>query len=257
MMGSRCRCSDALDRCSALRHPICAKFSSNYLTSVQLTSLMPAPTPPSNPLVRKSASPSASSSASAPKIPRPAHQFSWSRPFAFALRPKMLFLVVAPTAMLLNYLDPLGTNEKVKEKIESVIPTMESAGAAAEARENGGKERVLSVKQQKAIQANMERNLELQKAQGGAATTGGLSERSGGSIPPVEAAPTEAKPVDLATSQESTPSTGSKWGWNAWFGKDPSTPLHHQPPVSPLPPTPPPAAQTTPSEGKTALDGLL
>jgi hypothetical protein len=228
---------------------------------------MPPPQPPSNPLVRKSASPSsARPSATSPKIPRPAHQFSWSRPFAFALRPKILLFVVAPTAMLLNYLDPLGTNEKVKEKIESVIPTMESAGAAAET-----KERVLSRKQEKAIQATMARR----QQEGAEHGVGALSAGSQGGGGVVEAVPIEdPTPVPPVSAVPATPvpasssgTTGSNWSWGGWFGKDPSTPLHHQSPSSPLPPTnepsPPPLPSATPAhqanqgKTKTALDGLL
>jgi len=169
--------------------------------------------------------------------------------------------------MLLNYLDPLGTNEKVKEKIESVIPTMDSAGAAGEAREGGGKERVLSRKQEKAIQASMaQRNEELQKQQGQllageGSTTSSFDTSSQTGASTIETGQLDARSAVLPVSQEHSPSTGFRWGWNAWFGKDSSTPLHHQSPASPLPPAPQESTSPTPTpttgKGKTALDGLL
>ena len=117
---------------------------SALLSHAQADLLVPmsAPTPPPNPLIRQSnPAPTGAAAAAPPVSPSPTAQprrkvtperraFSWSRPFRFALQPKILFFGILPAGLALSFFDPLGLYVKVERGLDKRVgggPTMEAA----------------------------------------------------------------------------------------------------------------------------------
>ena len=123
---------------SAPANPLVRNSKSAGSPSAFLESAQETYKPRSSPLDSRGATHPRTGPRPSPRLPGAAapRPFSWRRPFERALRPKTL-LFILPVAYLLNVWDPLDINDKVREKIEEVVPTLATEDVVPKAYRDG------------------------------------------------------------------------------------------------------------------------
>ena len=186
--------------------------------------------------------------ASASSPPPQGSSSSWARAFERARRPRTLIFFILPTALALTVYDPLNMSDKVRDKVEDVIPTSE--GKRKLGTVTPLEERNMTARQRSAVEAALAEKARARAA--AAEIESGQKEL----IQPAAAAPAGPAGEGIAEAGKDKKRFAP---WNSLFGKAGSASQAQD--SSPPPPPPaayqPPAGPTGQSQvGGSAMDGL-